>query len=105
MKFNFTKFDDKGTNYKGGLSVGTTVAYVMEKDFPQYKRIDVLLDAESNAIKIVEGKRYKFAKKYMCKSRSYHLFNSKSMITHGVKKGWYSYQGDGVFVLAESRDL
>ena len=112
MKYNFTKFDDKGLgrgsgSYKGGLSVSKTKqVWIMERNFPRYEKIDIFVDYENNAIKIVEGSTYKIVlSRRGIRGKRTQAFSGSSLVNCGVKVGHYKYIGENTFVLEIENEL
>jgi len=102
MEYYFEKFISKGKGaYKGGLSVNKNCAYILDRKCKISKndRIDIYLDKENNAIKIVDGNTYKVNETRSGLRGHYRSFSSQALIRYGIKIGHYNYIGDNIFVL------
>ena len=101
MEYNFKKHESKRGmgNYKGGLNVGKKLIYILERDFISAERINVYLDLEKNAIKIIVGYSYKLFLRKRGKRGNYKAICAVSLVKAGLKTGHYKYVGDSIFVL------
>ena len=103
-KYNFIQFKSKyeygGRAYKGGMSIGKTIGYLSETQIPQdLDYIDIFIDKEKNALKIIKGNTFKLSKNIRKNGKSSYSFSSKSLITEGIKTGHYKYIGNNIFIL------
>ena len=95
-KYNFTKFK-KGKRVRG-LSICSTIGNISEDDFRKYERVDIYIDYEKDAIKIIEGTEYKLTRG---SSQKYCTFSTRAIVRSGVKIGRYKYVGDNIFELVK----
>ncbi|MEK6884484.1 MAG: hypothetical protein AABY22_32930 [Nanoarchaeota archaeon] len=95
--FNFVKFTSKYLKLVCGLKIRKDHVIISEEDYKNIGAVDIFLDLEKMAIKIIEGDTYKLSvvnKKYP----NTKSFSSTGLIKNGIKLGFYKYIGNNIFV-------
>jgi len=107
FEFTFTKLEGrkdyfKGTpkKYKDGVKINKNSILMYAKELKGYKRVDLLVDRENNAIKIVEGDYYKVIIG-KTEDSPYRAIPSNRVLKMGFKEGFYKRVEDNVYVLQD----
>jgi hypothetical protein len=76
------------------------VAFILENNFlSDVEKIDIFIDYENNAIKILEGNTYKITLIRRGLRGIYKAFGTVAIVKSGVKVGHYLYIGNNTFIL------